>query len=196
MTCSEGLSAAKSSFSQGPLPLKEVPWNIGISGAHPMALALEKLLWHHTSVVSSSCPILIWESRRKNFVTSRWRLGWYPWVFWSIKLSLVNTISGFLRGTNALEKKKMSFIDPVPKAVFSYNYGYAVLVLWLLGLRLSLTPLAGFQSIVLRKQAHLACTLCQGWALWQCWPEGCELSLRLPVLLPLTCFYELRYISG
>lgn len=121
--CSEELSAAKSSLSRAPLPLNEVPWNIGISGAHPMAFVWEKFFWHHTSVVSSSCPISLWELRRKDFVTSRWQLGWYLWVFWSIKLSLVNTISGFLRETNALEKKKMSFIDPVPKAMFSYNYG-------------------------------------------------------------------------
>lgn len=62
--CSEEHSAAKSSVSQGPLPLKEVPWNIGISRAQSVAFVWEKPLWHPTRVVSSSCPILIWESRK------------------------------------------------------------------------------------------------------------------------------------
>lgn len=152
---------------QRALSLGEVPWNIGISGAHPMAFVWGKLLWHHTTVVSSSCPILIWESRRKDFVTSRWQLGWYPWIFWSIKLSLVNTISGFLRGANALEEKKSPLLTPSQRPCFLIIIEYTVLYS-LLGLRLSLTPLAGFQTIVLRKPACLACALCQRWALWQC----------------------------
>lgn len=65
---------------------------------------------------SRSCPLLIWELRRQDFVTSRWQLGLYPWVFWSIKLSLVNTVSGFLRETNALEKKKNVLYSPSPKS--------------------------------------------------------------------------------
>ena len=86
-------------------------------------LCMGKALLASYNCLSSSCPTLIWESRRDDFVTSTWQLGWYPWVLWSIKLSLVNTVSGFLRGTNALEKKKMSFIDSVPKAMVSYNCG-------------------------------------------------------------------------
>lgn len=163
--CSEELSAAKSSLSRAPFPLNEAPWSIGISGAHPMAFVWEKFFWHHTSVVSSSCPISLWELRRKDFVTSRCQLGWYQWVFWSIKLSLVNTISGFLRETNALEKKKSPLLTQSQKPCFLTIMEYIVLVLSLLGLRLSLTPLAGFQNIGLRKPTRLACALCQRWAL-------------------------------
>lgn len=130
--CSKELSAIKSSLSQGPLPLKKVLWNIWISGG----------CMGQTPPASQKCCVEFlsstgnWEGKT---VTRMWQLEWYLWVFWSIKLSFVNTISGFF-------KREMSFIDPVPKAMFSCNYGLYSLVLCLHRQKVSVNSISRFSE--------------------------------------------------
>lgn len=142
--CSKELSAIKSSFSQGPLPLKKVLWNIWTSGGY-MGRTLSASQKCCVKFLSNSGN---WEGKT---VTRRWRLKWYPWVFWSIKLSLVNTISGFLRG-------KCPLSTQFQKSCFLVIMDYIVWFSFFTDKSFLLIPLAGFwRTVVMEASSPCLC---------------------------------------